>query len=305
MAAAPVARAPYRLASSEMKELADQLQELSEKGFIRPSSSPWGAPVLFVKKKDGSLRMCIDYREQTNGEESVYPLPRIDDLFDQLQGSSVYSKIDPRKSYHQIEVFERKIISNDCLQKIDMDLCFQHVAELITIGYSVNHPRKANVVADALSRKEREPPLRVRALVMTIGLDLPKKILKCQTEARKQKHQAKMSCYLVMAILRTVSCLRVPHVEVFIPSGSEKIDPDVKKLFCGPNMKVISHLGFVGPFKVNKKGVGDVAYKHEPSEELIQFVEEPIEITDHEVKRLRASRYPISQGSLGNSKRRS
>ncbi|GJV94010.1 putative reverse transcriptase domain-containing protein [Tanacetum coccineum] len=93
--AAPVARAPYRLAPSEMKELADQLQELSDKGFIRPSSSPWGAPVLFVKKKYGSLRMCIDYRELNKlTVKNRYPLPRIDDLFDQLQGSSVYSKID-------------------------------------------------------------------------------------------------------------------------------------------------------------------------------------------------------------------
>ncbi|GJX42407.1 putative reverse transcriptase domain-containing protein [Tanacetum coccineum] len=92
---APVARAPYQLASSEMKELAEQLQELSDKGFIRPSSSPWGAPVLFVKKKDGSFRMCIDYHELNKlTVKNRYPLPRIDDLFDQLQGSSVYSKID-------------------------------------------------------------------------------------------------------------------------------------------------------------------------------------------------------------------
>ncbi|GJW57856.1 putative reverse transcriptase domain-containing protein [Tanacetum coccineum] len=91
--AAPVARAPYRLAPSEMKELSKQLQELSEKGFIRPSSSPWGAPVLFVKKKDGSFRMCIDYRELNKLTiKNRYPLPRIDDLFDQLQGSSVYSE---------------------------------------------------------------------------------------------------------------------------------------------------------------------------------------------------------------------
>ncbi|GJY95147.1 putative reverse transcriptase domain-containing protein [Tanacetum coccineum] len=108
--AAPVARAPYRLAPSEMKELADQLQELSDKGFIRPSSSPWGAPVLFVKKKDGSLRMCIDYRELNKlTVKNRYPLPRIDDLFDQLQGSSVYSKIDLRSGYHQLRVREEDI----------------------------------------------------------------------------------------------------------------------------------------------------------------------------------------------------
>ncbi|GKF24352.1 putative reverse transcriptase domain-containing protein, partial [Tanacetum coccineum] len=95
--AAPVARAPYRLAPSEIKELSEQLKKLSDKGFIRPSSSPWGAPVLFVKKKDGSFRMCIDYHELNKlTVKNRYPLPIIDDLFDQLQASSVYSKIDLR-----------------------------------------------------------------------------------------------------------------------------------------------------------------------------------------------------------------
>ncbi|GJV16189.1 putative reverse transcriptase domain-containing protein [Tanacetum coccineum] len=108
--ATPVARAPYRLAPSEMKELAEQLQELTDKGFIRPSSSPWGAPVLFVKKKDGSFRMCIDYKELNKlTVKNRYPLPRIDDLFDQLQGSSIYSKIDLRSGYHQLRVREEDI----------------------------------------------------------------------------------------------------------------------------------------------------------------------------------------------------
>ncbi|GJV87873.1 putative reverse transcriptase domain-containing protein [Tanacetum coccineum] len=108
--AAPVAREPYRLASSEMKELSKQLKELLEKGFIRPSSLPWGAPVLFVKKKDGSFRMCIDYRELKKlTVKNHYPLPRIDDLFDQLQGSSVYSKIDLRSGYHQLRIREEDI----------------------------------------------------------------------------------------------------------------------------------------------------------------------------------------------------
>nr|GEY60917.1 putative reverse transcriptase domain-containing protein [Tanacetum cinerariifolium] len=108
--AAPVARAPYQLAPSEMKELSKQLQELFDKGFIRPSSSPWGAPVLFVKKKDGSFRMCIDYRELNKLTiKNRYPLTRIDDLFDQLQGSSVYSKIDLRSSYHQLRVQEQDV----------------------------------------------------------------------------------------------------------------------------------------------------------------------------------------------------
>ncbi|GKF55494.1 hypothetical protein Tco_0165834, partial [Tanacetum coccineum] len=80
------ARAPYRLAPSKMKEFSEQLKELSDKGFIRPSSSPWGAPVLLVKKKDGSFRMCIDYRELSKlTVKNRYPLPGIDNLFDQLQ----------------------------------------------------------------------------------------------------------------------------------------------------------------------------------------------------------------------------
>nr|GEW45928.1 putative reverse transcriptase domain-containing protein [Tanacetum cinerariifolium] len=234
--AAPVARAPYRLAPSEMKELSKQLKELSDKGFIRPSSSPWGAPVLFVKKRDGSFRMCVDYRELNKlTVKNRYPLLRIDDLFDQLQGSSVYSKIELRSGYHQLRVREEDVpkrhlklvfideiliysknkkeheehlrtilkllkkeelyamfskcefwIPKHILNQKDLNMRQRRWLELLSdydckIRY---HPGKANVVADALSRKEREP-LRVRALVMTIGLDLPKQILNAQTEARK------------------------------------------------------------------------------------------------------------------------
>ncbi|GJZ99863.1 retrotransposon protein, putative, ty3-gypsy subclass [Tanacetum coccineum] len=291
--AAPVARVPYRLAPSKMKELSEQLQELSDKGFIRPSSSPWGAPILFVKKKDGLFRMCIDYRELNKlTVKNRYPLPRIDDLFDQVQGSSVYSKIDLRSGYHQLRVHEKDILKTafktrygyyelqDILtysknkkeheehlkailellkkeesapilalpqgaenfivycdashkglgavlmqkEKViayasrqlkiheknytthDLELdhkSLQHILdqkelnmrqlrwlELLSdydceIRY---HPRKANVVADALSRKERIKPLRVRALVMNIGLDFPKQILNAQTEAQKPEN---------------------------------------------------------------------------------------------------------------------
>nr|GEW37234.1 putative reverse transcriptase domain-containing protein [Tanacetum cinerariifolium] len=102
--AAPVARAPYRLAPSKMKELSKQLQELSDKDFIRPSSSPWGAPALFVKKKDRPFRMCIELTVKNR-----YPLLRIDDLFGQLQGSDIYSKIDLRSGYHQLKVREQDI----------------------------------------------------------------------------------------------------------------------------------------------------------------------------------------------------
>nr|GEU32788.1 putative reverse transcriptase domain-containing protein [Tanacetum cinerariifolium] len=261
--AAPVARAPYRLAPSEMKELSEQLKELSDKGFIRPSSSTCGALILFFKKKDGS----------------------IDDLFDQLQGSSVYSKIDLRSGYHQLRVQEEDIPKtafrtryghyefqvmpfgltnaptvfidlmnrnkqeNEEHLKLILELLkkkelyakfskcefwipkvqflshvidsqglagysrrfiegFLKIAKPMTkltqkkvkfewgdkqeaaVGRCVDAKRegKANVIADALSRKERELPLRVRALVMTIGLDLPKQILNAQIEARKPEN---------------------------------------------------------------------------------------------------------------------
>ncbi|GKE59370.1 putative reverse transcriptase domain-containing protein [Tanacetum coccineum] len=99
-----------KLALSELQELSTQLQELSDKGFIRPSSSPRGALVLFVKKKDGSFWMCIDYRGLNKlTVKNRYQLSRINDLFDQLQGSSVYSKIELRSGYHQLRVRDEDI----------------------------------------------------------------------------------------------------------------------------------------------------------------------------------------------------
>ena len=101
----PISIPPYRMAPAELKDLKDQLQDLLSKGFIRPSVSPWGAPVLFVKKKDGTMRMCIDYRQLNKVTvKNKYPLPRIDDLFDQLQGASLFSKIDLRSWYHQFKI---------------------------------------------------------------------------------------------------------------------------------------------------------------------------------------------------------
>lgn len=107
---APVSKAPYRLAPAEMAELKRQLEDLTDKGFIRPSSSPWGAPVLFVKKKDGSFRLCIDYRGLNKVTiKNKYPLPRIDELLDQLQGASWFSKIDLASGYHQISIAEEDV----------------------------------------------------------------------------------------------------------------------------------------------------------------------------------------------------
>ena len=97
--------APYRMASKKLVELKAQIQELLDRGFIRPSVSPWGAPVLFIKKKDRSMRMCIDYRQLNKLTiKNKYPLPRINDLFDQLRRASVFSKIDLHSGYHQLRV---------------------------------------------------------------------------------------------------------------------------------------------------------------------------------------------------------
>ncbi|TYK29281.1 DNA/RNA polymerases superfamily protein [Cucumis melo var. makuwa] len=106
----PISQAPYKMAPSELKELEVQLQELVDKGYIRPSVSPWGAPMLFVKSIDGTLRLCIDYRQLNKVTIcNKYPLPHIDDLFDQLRGTTLFSKIDLRSGYHQLKVKESDI----------------------------------------------------------------------------------------------------------------------------------------------------------------------------------------------------
>ncbi|GJZ63908.1 putative reverse transcriptase domain-containing protein, partial [Tanacetum coccineum] len=163
-----------------------------------------GAPVLFVKKKDGSFRMCIDYPELNKlTVKNRYPLPRINDLFDQLQGSSVYSKIDLRSGYHQLRVHEEDIPKTAFrtryghyeFQQLSLDQNELNMRQRRWLEFFSDydcdiryHPGKANVVVDALSRKERSRPLRVRALVMTMGLNLPKKILEAQIEALKPKN---------------------------------------------------------------------------------------------------------------------
>jgi hypothetical protein len=101
----PISKRPYRMPPIELAELKKQLQELLDKGFIRPSISPLGCPALFVKKKDESLRLCIDYRPLNAVTiKNKYPLPHIDVLFDQLVGAKVFSKIDLRSGYHQIKI---------------------------------------------------------------------------------------------------------------------------------------------------------------------------------------------------------
>jgi hypothetical protein len=102
---APISKRPYMMSVEELKELKKQLMELQEAGYIRPSSSPWGALVLFVQKKDGSQRMCVDYRSLNDVTvKNKYSLPRIEDLFDQMRGARVFSKIDLRSIYHQMRI---------------------------------------------------------------------------------------------------------------------------------------------------------------------------------------------------------
>ena len=105
-----IANRPYKMTTNELAELKNQIQELEEKGYIRPSTSPWGAPVLFVKKKDGSMRMCVDYRALNAATiKNKYPLPRINDLFEQLKGARVFSKIDLRSGYHQLKIHPQDV----------------------------------------------------------------------------------------------------------------------------------------------------------------------------------------------------
>ncbi|GJT38203.1 putative reverse transcriptase domain-containing protein [Tanacetum coccineum] len=425
--ATPVARAPYRLAPTELQELSTQLQELSDKGFIRPSSSPCGAPVLFVKKKDGSFRMCIDYRELNKlTVKNRYPLPRIDDLFDQLQGSKVYSKFDLRSGYHQLRVREedipktafrtryghyefqvmpfgltnapaseeehaehlklilellkkeefegihvdpakiesikdwaspktpteirqflglagyyrrfiealpkgsenfvvycdayRKGLGKVLMQKEkviayasrqlkihkknytthDLELgavvfalkmwrhylygtkcvvftdhkSLQHILDQKELNMRqrrwlellsdydceiLYHPGKANVVADALSQKERLKPLRVRPLVLTISLNLPVQILEAQVEARKEEnYRIEDLCGMIKKLeprtdgtlclngrswipyfgeLRELIMHESQKSKYSVHPGSDKMYQDLKKLYWWPNMK--------------------------------------------------------------------
>nr|GFB40139.1 transposon Ty3-I Gag-Pol polyprotein [Tanacetum cinerariifolium] len=171
--AAPVARAPYRLAPSRMKDFSKQLKELSDKGFIRPSSSPWGAPVLFVKKKDGSFRMCIDYRELNKLTVMPFGLTNAPAVFMDLINRMckpyldkfviffiddilIYSKDEKEHEEHLKVILE-------LLKKEELYAKFSKCEFWIPKVQFLDHviDRKANVIADDLSKKEREPPLRV------------------------------------------------------------------------------------------------------------------------------------------------
>ncbi|GJZ12408.1 putative reverse transcriptase domain-containing protein [Tanacetum coccineum] len=295
-----VVKSPYRLAPSEMLELSNQLKELQEKGLIRPSHSPWGAPVLFGKKKDGAMRMCIVYRELNKLTiKNRYPLPIIDDLFDQLQGNVVNRDgihVDPSKvelvknwktpessteirSFLGLAGYYRRFIENfsriakpltlltqknktyvwgdeqdEAFRILKEKLCnapmlalpngpddfvvycdaskqgFRRWIELLSdyeceIKY---HPGKANVVADALSRKERLKPRRVRAMSITIHSRLKTKILEAHGEASKDL-KAPAEWKLIMDEAHTSRYLIHP--------GADKMYHDLRDLYWWPGMK--------------------------------------------------------------------
>ncbi|GJV52192.1 putative reverse transcriptase domain-containing protein [Tanacetum coccineum] len=208
--AASVAQAHYRLSPSEMNKLSDQLKELSDKGFIRPSSSSWGAPVLFVKKKDGSFGMCINYRELNKlTMKNRYPLPRINDLFDQLQGSSVYSKIDLRSGYHQLRVREEDIPKTTFRTRYGL-----YEFQVIPFGLT-NTPK---------NKKEHEEHLKA-ILELLKKEELYAKFSKCEFWIPKE------------LVTRTVIMHESHKSKYSIHPGSDKMYQDMKKLYWWPNMK--------------------------------------------------------------------
>jgi hypothetical protein len=118
---APIYKTPFRVTTPELAELKEHIKELLEKDFIHPSSSPWGAPMIFVLKKDGTQRLCVDYHALNEVIiKNKYPLPRINDLFNQLCGACVFSKIDLRLGYHQLKVRECDILKNAFISRYGM-----------------------------------------------------------------------------------------------------------------------------------------------------------------------------------------
>nr|GEX73177.1 putative reverse transcriptase domain-containing protein [Tanacetum cinerariifolium] len=287
--ATPVVCTPYCLAPSKMKELSKQLKELSEKGLIQPSSSPYGAPVLFVKKKDGSFQMCIDYREVNKLTiKNRYLLPRIDELFDQLQGFSVYSKIDLRSGYHQLRIREEDIpittfrtryghyefqvmpfgLTNaHAVFRVLMNhVCKPYLDKFVIVFiddiliYSKNNEEhgKANVVADALSMKDKEP-IRVRALAVTVHNSLPEQTRNAKIKACNEENFGAegflgkgepfkirsdgTKClkgrvwFPLCGGLRDLIMLESHKSKYSIHPGLNKMYHDMKNLYWWPNMK--------------------------------------------------------------------
>ncbi|GJU88936.1 putative reverse transcriptase domain-containing protein [Tanacetum coccineum] len=267
--ATPVAKSPYRLAPSELEELSGQLKELQDKSFIRPSTSPWGAPVLFVKKKDGSFRMCIDYRELNKLTiKNHYPLPKIDDLFDQLQeltfqtlkdtlcNALVLALLDGPEDFvvycdasgiglgcvlmqrgkviayasRQLKIHEKNYTTYDlelgavvfALKIWRQYLYGTKSIELFSdYDYEIRyHPSKANVVANALSRKEIVKPKRVRAMSMTLQSSIKDRIW-----------------VPLKGDVRTLIMDEAYNSKYYVHPGADKMYYDLRDRYWWPGMK--------------------------------------------------------------------
>ncbi|GJV36993.1 putative reverse transcriptase domain-containing protein [Tanacetum coccineum] len=232
----PVAKSPYRLAPTEMQELSNQLKELQEKGFIRPSSSPWGALVLFLKKKDGSFRMCIDYRELNKLTiKNRYPLPRIDDMFDQLQGSRYFSKIDLRSGYHQLRVREEDIPKTAFRTRSYLD-------KFVIIFIN-------DILIYSKSKEEHE--FHPKLILEFLKKDkLFRKFLKCEfwlQEVHFLEHvvnsegmhmdPSKIEVVLVYGNLRTLIMNKTHTTKYSVHPRADKIYYDLQDLYWWPGMK--------------------------------------------------------------------
>ncbi|GJY17961.1 putative reverse transcriptase domain-containing protein, partial [Tanacetum coccineum] len=207
--AAPVARAPYRLAPAELQELSTQLQELSDIGFIRPSSLPWGAPVLFVKKKDGSFRMCIEYRKLNRlTVKNRYLLSRIDNLFDQLQGLRVYSKIDLRSVFM------------DLMNRV----CNPYLDRFVIVFFD-------DILIYSKSKKEHEGHFK---LILSEGIHVDPAKIESIKDWASPKTPTKIRQFLGLDAL----IMHKSHkLKYSIHPGSDKMYQDMKKLYWWPNMK--------------------------------------------------------------------
>ncbi|GKA77348.1 putative reverse transcriptase domain-containing protein [Tanacetum coccineum] len=246
----------------EMKELSEQLQELSDKGFIRPSSFTLGSPVLLSKKNDGSFRMCIDYRELNKlTVKNRYPLPRINDLFYQLQGSSIYSKIDLRSGYHQLRVRRQDIPktafrtrmnpSSDWGLKRKEENAFQLIKQKLCSAPILALPEGSEdfvVYCDAshkglgavLMQREKIEAQKLENLVNEdvggiIRRDIPKERLEPRADGTLCLHgRSWLPCY---GDLRSMIMHESHKSKYSIHPGSEKMYQDMKKLYWWPNMK--------------------------------------------------------------------